>query len=139
MNPFAVIKTHFILYVKDQARSTAFYAQVLGCQPSLNVPGMTEFAISENCILGLMPETGINQLLGNQLPDPAHNTGVPRSEVYLLVIHPLDFHQRAIHAGAVELSGLEMRGWGHRAAYSLDLDCHVLAFAEQIEESSETG
>jgi catechol 2,3-dioxygenase-like lactoylglutathione lyase family enzyme len=139
MNPFPVTKTHFILYVKDQARSTAFYSQVLGCQPSLNVPGMTEFNLSENSVLGLMPISGIQRLLGDKLPDPARSTGVPRCEIYLLVSHPFDCHQRAIEAGAVELSGLENRDWGQRAAYSLDPDGHVLAFAEQIEAGSESS
>ncbi len=128
-----VTKIHFILYVKDQARSTAFYAQVLDCQPSLNVPGMTEFTLAENAILGLMPITGIKRLLGDRLPDPAQAAGVPHSEIYLLVSQPLDYHRRAIQAGAVELSGLEKRDWGHRAAYCLDPDGHVLAFAEPIE------
>lgn len=127
----SVIKTHFILYVKDQSRSTAFYAQVLDCQPSLNVPGMTEFTLAENTVLGLMPEAGIKRLLGEGLPDPARGAGVPRSELYLLVHQPLAYHQRAIQAGAVELSDLKPRDWGHRVAYSLDLDGHVLAFAEQ--------
>ena len=137
MNAFSVTKTHFILYVKDQARSTTFYSHVLGFHPSLNVPGMTEFTFSENTILGLLPETGIKRLLGNKLPDPAQSTGVPRCEIYLLVSDPFDYHQRAIEAGAVELSGLENRDWGQRAAYSLDPDGHVLAFAEQIESDPE--
>ena len=133
----SVTKTHFILYVRDQPRSTAFYSHVLGCQPSLNVPGMTEFALTENSILGLMPEAGIRRLLGDKLPDPAQAAGIPRSEIYLVVYHPLDYHRRAIEAGAIELSGLESRDWGHCAAYSLDPDGHVLAFAERIETGSE--
>ena len=136
MNSSNVSKAHFILYVKDQARSTAFYTRVLGCAPCLNAPGMTEFSLLENCVLGLMPEAGIQRLLGSKLLDPAKGAGVPRSEIYLMVKHPLDYHRRAIEAGAVELSGLEERDWGDRAAYSLDPDGHVLAFAEPI--SSET-
>ena len=128
-----MIRTQFILYVKDQARSTAFYVHVLACQPSLNVPGMTEFNLAENSILGLMPETGIKRLLGDRLPDPVLGAGIPRSEIYLLVEQPLAYHQRAIEAGAVELSGLELHDWGHRAAYSLDPDGHVLAFAEEMD------
>ena len=130
-------KAHFILYVEDQARSTAFYSHVLGCDPSLNVPGMTEFLLSENSTLGLMPIVGIKRILQHRLPDPAQGSGIPRAELYLLVDHPLNYHRRAIEAGALELSGLEDRDWGHRAAYSLDPDGHVLAFAEQIESGSE--
>ncbi len=146
-------KIHFILYVQDQARSTAFYAQVLACQPSLNVPGMTEFTLAENTILGLMPISGIKRLLGERLPDPAHasvppassgsrawaSAGIPRSEIYLLVDRPLEYHRHAIEAGAIELSGLEARDWGHRAAYSLDPDGHVLAFAEPLTLESEAA
>ena len=126
-------KAHFILYVRDQARSTAFYRQVLGGPPTLDVPGMTEFALSDQCILGLMPEAGIKRLLGDSLPDPAAGTGLPRAELYLLIPRPQDYHRRAIAAGAIELSGLAIRNWGHRAAYSLDPDGHVLAFAEALD------
>ena len=132
-------KIHFILYVKDQTQSTAFYTQVLGCQPTLNVPGMTEFALTEDTILGLMPISGIKRLLGDKWPDPERNSGVPRSEIYLLVSQPLDYHRRALEAGAVELSGLQNRDWGHRVAYSLDPDGHVLAFAEPIAAEAESN
>lgn len=125
-------KAHFILYVQDQARSAEFYARVLKCEPSLNVPGMTEFTLSETCILGLMPETGIKRLLGERLLDPALATGIPRCEIYLSVARPGEYHQRALKAGAIELSGLQARDWGDRAAYSLDPDGHVLVFAERI-------
>lgn len=130
MRETAVTKAHFIFYVQDQSKSTAFYAAVLGREPTLNVPGMTEFALAEQCVLGLMPETGIKRLLGNTLPDPAQAAGVPRAEIYLYVADPAIYHQRALAAGAVELSGLEPRDWGDWAAYSLDPDGHVLAFAK---------
>jgi uncharacterized glyoxalase superfamily protein PhnB len=126
-------KIHFILYVKDQAHSTEFYMRVLGRQPSLNVPGMTEFALSENSVLGLMPEAGIKRLLGSCLPDPARANGIPRSEIYLFVENPSTYFRRALEAGATELSPLADRDWGDRVAYCLDSDGHMLAFAEKIE------
>jgi catechol 2,3-dioxygenase-like lactoylglutathione lyase family enzyme len=126
-------KAHFILYVKDQARSTEFYRQVLDLLPALDVPGMTEFALADQCVLGLMPEAGAKRLLGEGLPDPAAGNGLPRAELYLLVPRPEDYHRRAIACGAIELSGLAIRDWGHRAAYSLDPDGHVLAFAESLD------
>jgi len=132
MSSNSISKCHYILYVKDQTRSTAFYTKVLGCSPCLDVPGMTEFTLSENCILGLMPEAGIKRLLGEKLPDPETVTGIPRCELYLYVNHPIAYHQRAVEAGAIELSGLEKQGWGDYAAYSIDPDGHVLAFAEKI-------
>jgi len=93
---------------------------------------MTEFILSENCILGLMPEAGIKRLLGDSLPNPEPAAGIPRCELYLYVNHPSAYHQRAVDAGAFELSGYEKRDWGDYAAYSLDPDGHVLAFAEKI-------
>ena len=48
----------FILYIADQERSKNFYSQVLGTEPVLHVPGMTEFQLTESAKLGLMPETG---------------------------------------------------------------------------------
>lgn len=128
-----IAKTHIILYVKDQTRSAEFYSRVLNCEPSLDVPGMTEFILSETCVLGLMPEAGIKRLLGEKLPDPAQAAGIPRAELYLCVANPLEYHLRAISAGAAELSELQDRDWGDRAAYSLDHNGHVLAFAEKIE------
>lgn len=122
--------SHFVLYVADQDRSAAFYELVLGLSPRLHVPGMTEFELPGGGVLGLMPERGIVRLLaGTTLPDPARARGVPRCELYLVTPAPAVAHARAIAAGASELSPLRPRDWGHDAAYSLDPDGHVLAFA----------
>lgn len=130
---------HFILYVADQARSAAFYGQVLGRPPRLDVPGMTEFHLPGGATLGLMPETGIRALLGARLPDPAPGNGTPRAELYLVVDDPGAFHARALAAGAVELSPLRARGWGHLAAYAMDPDGHVLAAARPIRAGDEAA
>jgi uncharacterized protein len=119
----------FILYVADQARSAAFYRAVLDSAPRLDVPGMTEFALAGGGVLGIMPASGIRRVLGDALPDPAQADGVPRAELYLLLEEPAAYHARALAAGARELSPLSRRAWGHSAAYSLDPDGHVLAFA----------
>lgn len=123
------MRPHFILYVSDQRASAEFYAAVLGRRPDLDVPGMTEFRLEGGAVLGLMPEAGIKRLLGERLPDPAKAAGVPRAELYLLVADPAWLHRRALERGARELSPLAARDWGHDAAYSLDPDGHVLAFA----------
>ncbi|MEW6405929.1 MAG: VOC family protein [Chloroflexota bacterium] len=132
-----MLKSHFVLYVKDQNRSTAFYTRVLGQEPSLHVPGMTEFQLAENCVLGLMPQAGIKRLLGARLPNLETDHAIARAELYLLVDEPQSYHQRALEAGAMELSGFAVRDWGHRAAYSLDPDGHVLAFAEAFDPAHE--
>jgi predicted enzyme related to lactoylglutathione lyase len=121
--------SHFILYVADQARSAAFYAATLDIAPRLDVPGMTEFALPGGAVLGLMPEAAIVRLLGPALPSPAAARGTPRAELYLVVPDAAAHHARALAAGAKELSPMGPRSWGHVAAYSLDADGHVLAFA----------
>ena len=122
---------NFILYVRDQVAATTFYRRVLG-EPSLDVPGMTEFPLGPGTVLGLMPEAGIRQLLGDAIPDPAGGHGISRAELYLRVDDPGAYHARALQAGARELSPLAARDWGDEAAYSQDLDGHVLAFARKL-------
>ncbi len=134
----AVMASYFILYVAEQIRSTKFYADILGMTPRLNVPGMTEFVLPGGGVLGLMPERGIKALLGAAIPDPAGANGTPRCELYILVDAAAALHARALAAGAVELSPLTARDWGHTAAYALDPDGHVLAFAE-VTRSDEHG
>lgn len=125
------MKAHFILYVSDQKASAGFYERVLLLRPQLDVPGMTEFRLNDGSVLGLMPGAGIKRLLGDGLPDPAGAAGIPRAEVYLVVENPGAFHRRALENGAAELSPLLPRDWGHEAAYCLDPDGHVLAFAKE--------
>ena len=114
---------HFILYVADQQASTTFYAAVLQAEPTLNVPGMTEFTLPGGAVLGLMPNAGIERLLGIE------TSGQSRAELYLVVADPQATHNRALAAGATELSPLSQRDWGQRVAYSRDADGHIVAIA----------
>ncbi len=125
------MKTNFILFVESQERSKLFYSKALALEPTLHVPGMTEFTLGPNCVLGLMPESGIVRILGPALPDPASARGVGRTEVYLSVDDPQGAHARAIEAGGREISPFAPRNWGDSAAYCLDPDGHVLAFASR--------
>ncbi|MEK7484345.1 MAG: glyoxalase [Planctomycetota bacterium] len=129
-------KILFILYVEDQDKSTNFYSNVLAQQPNLYVPGMTEYLLSPETALGLMPIHGIKKLLAETLPDPALAKGIPRSEFYWIVKNATEYHCRALVHGAKELSPLQERSWGDCVAYSLDPDGHVLAFAEQSKSPS---
>ncbi len=131
--PFAA--AHFILYVRDQRASAEFYARALGIAPRLDVPGMTEFALSDTSVLGLMPEAGIVRLLNDAIADPAPAHGAeraPRAELYVIVPDVAAAHARAIEAGATELSPPTRRDWGHEASYLRDPDGHVLAFARVL-------
>jgi len=124
-----IVRAHFILFVRDQAASAAFYAAALDRAPTLDVPGMTELELTESSVLGLMPERGIVRLLGDTIVDPARAEGAPRAELYLVVEDADACHRRAITAGARELSAVAPRDWGHRAGYVADPDGHVIAFA----------
>jgi uncharacterized protein len=126
------MRTNIILYVSDQTASTSFYEKVLMMPPVLNVPGMTEFKLNEETVLGLMPSAGIKRLLGEKLPDPDKAGGIPRAELYLTVTDPESYHSRALENGSKELSPLLPMDWGDEAAYSLDPDGHVLAFARKL-------
>jgi hypothetical protein len=74
-----------ILYVHNQEVSSKFYQQILDRKPDLDVPGMTEFIISPNCKIGLMPNKGIANILKDKTPHPESVTGIPRCELYLYV------------------------------------------------------
>ena len=120
-----------ILYVADQARSARFYREVLGREPVLDVPGMTEFALGGGTKLGLMPDDGIAALLGPRLPHPSDGTGIPRCELYLVVADARAAHARAVAAGALAVSEVAARSWGDEAGYVADPDGHVVAFAQE--------
>lgn len=125
----ARMRAHLILYIRDQLVSARFYARALDRAPSLDVPGMTEFAL-DGAVLGLMPEASIKRLLGGAIDDPATARGIPRAELYLRVANAEEAHARALAGGARELSPVRDRDWGDRAGYVADPDGHVLAFAQ---------
>jgi len=120
-----------ILYVADQNRSKEFYKKVLNLEPILDVPGMTEFQISQNHKLGLMPEDGIEKILTDKVPSPKSANGVPRCELYMLVDNPKRYFKRALEENAKLVSELSLRNWGDFVGYVSDPDGNVLAFAQK--------
>ncbi|MBL0127896.1 MAG: VOC family protein [Flavobacteriales bacterium] len=122
----------FILFVKDQQRSTAFYRILLDRAPTLEAPGMTEFTLNEGCKLGLMPENGIARIISGPLPHPSTAQGAPRCELYLLSADLLAAMRSAEKAGAQPVDPLVDRDWGHRVAYFADPDGHVIALATEM-------
>lgn len=130
------MKTNFILYVNDQRKSAAFYRSVLNIEPSLDVPGMTEFDLGNGAILGLMPNQGIKKLLGESIDDPEKNNGSSRCELYFTVENPQKDLDRACEAGAKLLMPVTQQNWGDEAGYVKDFDGHVIAFARTAEPES---
>jgi uncharacterized glyoxalase superfamily protein PhnB len=123
-------RAHIIVYVRDPPAALAFWRQVLGAEPELDVPGMTEFRLASGAILGLMHDRAITRLLGPSV-DPAASRGTIRAELYLVVADPAGMHARALAGGARELSPLQSRDWGDDVAYSRGPDGMVLAFARR--------
>lgn len=124
--------TETILYVHDQQASTEFYTKLFRQMPDLNVPGMTEFCLSDKCKLGLMPVYNIAKILQDKTRHPAAGIGIPRCELYFYVENiELEFNN-AIQCGAKLISPVEERNWGDRVCYFADADGHIIAFAEKI-------
>ena len=120
-----------ILYVADQQLSRDFYAQVLQTEPVPDVPGMTEFSLMQGLKLGLMPENGIARILGDKTLHSATGNGIPRCELYLLDENPDELFTRALDSGAIEVSKIQQRDWGHLVGYVADRDGHIIAFAKE--------
>lgn len=119
-----------ILYVVDQQCSCRFYKSVLDKKPILDVSGMKEFELNEKTLLGLMPESGIEKILGNKVPAPASGKGIPRCELYISVTDVQKAFENLLKNGGTEISPPEMRNWGYFAAYGTDPDGHVITFAK---------
>lgn len=122
---------HIILYVDNQQESTVLYSRLLSMEPSLNVPGMTEFTLAENIKLGLMPNKGIAKILGDNTPHPDEGNGIPRCELYYYVADIEAAYENAVKSGARVISPVEDRDWGDKACYFADGDGHIIAFAEK--------
>lgn len=120
-----------ILFVNDQDSSTLFYQNIFRKKADLHVAGMTEFNLSDNCKVGLMPNKGIAKVLADKTPHPDSGNGIPRCELYLYVDNiQLEF-ENATKSGAKLISPIVDRDWGDRACYFSDPDGHIIAFAEK--------
>jgi len=127
-----VNKSHIILYVSDQQKSCELYASLFDKEPILNVPGMTEFEIQPNLILGLMPNESIAKIISPTLPHPSTGNGIPRCELYLYVLDLKSQFERCKNLNFKLIDELKDRDWGDRAFYMADLDGHVIALAERM-------
>ncbi|WP_442787814.1 VOC family protein [Flavobacterium suncheonense] len=127
-----ILASEFILYVDNQESASRFYEAVFRTKPTLEVPGMTEFTLSETLKIGLMPNSGIAKILTPKTVHPEKGNGIPRCELYFYV-NDLQFEfDNAVKAGAKIISDIEDRNWGDRVGYVADLDGHIIAFAEKL-------
>jgi len=124
-------KFEIILYCKNQQKSRNFYSKILNLSPALDVPGMTEFQLTPELKLGLMPENGIAKILQDKTPHPSSGNGIPRCELYLYVKNVRKAFENSLKQGAKEISPPLPRDWCDTVAYVSDLDGHIVAFAKK--------
>lgn len=124
-----------ILYVSNQEKSKDFYSAILKEQPSLHVPGMTEFTLADNFKLGLMPENGIAKIISPVMPQPITANGIPRCELYLVSEQMEELFELAIELGAKKVSEIQPRDWGDTVGYVADFDGNIIAFASKCYNS----
>jgi len=125
-------EVYFLLYVTNKPASAAFYREVLGLEPIVDVEAITEFRLLDGAVLGIMSFAAAARNVDEGIPAVPTAPETPKAELYLVVEDPESHHRRALERGAREISPMQPRDWGHRAAYSLDPDGHVLAFAEKV-------
>lgn len=121
----------FILYISNQEKSRDFYQILLQQNPSLDVPGMTEFTLNDFVKIGLMPNEGIAKIITPKLPHPTSGIGIPRCELYLQVDNIESIFEEAKQAGAIEISPITLRDWGDYVGYLTDFDGHIIALASK--------
>lgn len=126
-----ILAREFIVYVNDQAKSSAFYQKIFRNKPILDVPGMTEFQLGKNVKFGIMPNDGISRIITPTLTHPKEGNGIPRCEIYLIVADVNFEYQNALNHGAKLISEPSLRNWGDVVCYFSDLDGHVIAFAQK--------
>lgn len=122
-------KIMFIIYVENQERSRDFYRDLLSKDPILDVTGMTEFKLTENTSLGIMPGDGIVKILESKISNPNTMKDIPRCELYIFVDNVDEFYDRAIALGGNSISKGKVRNWGDYVAYCADFDGNIIAFA----------
>jgi len=126
------MKTYFIIYVEDFYKSKIFYELLFNIKPIIDEPGMVEFRLPDNSTFGIMPNTSLEKLFGSDFKIEKHRKSLPKTELYFLVDDAISFHNKAIQLGSTEIRAFSEMDWGHKVAYSLNHDGHILAFAEII-------
>ncbi len=125
-------KTYIIIYVDDLDKTKMFYEILFDIKPIIDEPGMCEFELPNNTTLGIMPNSSFEKLFGEDYIFNEKKKSSPKFELYFQVKNPEAFHKKAKQLGALELRKFEKMDWGDRAAYSINHDGHILAFAERV-------
>lgn len=131
------MKTYFIIYVDDLDKTKLFYELLFNIKPVIDEPGMAEFKLPDESTLGIMPNTSLEKLFGSDFKIEKNRKSLPQTELYFLVDDALPFHNKAVQLGATEIRAFSKMDWGHKAAYSINHDGHILAFAEETKQKKQ--
>lgn len=118
-----------IIFVEDQGKSRDFYREVLNMEPLMDVPGMTEFKLADNMLLGIMPYEGIKNMMDIKTANRWKDGETPKCQIYLPVDEPVEYYNRAVKAGGKGIIEGKSTPWGGYICYCMDLDGNLLAFA----------
>lgn len=124
-------KTYFIIYVDNFDKTKMFYEILFDIKPIIDEPRMCEFELPNGLTLGIMPNSSFEKLFGGDYIFNDKKKSTPKFELYFQVNNPETFHKKAKQLGALELRKIEKMDWGDKAAYSINHDGHILAFAEK--------
>ncbi|NLM44368.1 MAG: VOC family protein [Clostridiales bacterium] len=98
-------------------------------EPLMDVPGMTEFKLADNMLLGIMPSEGIKNMMDIKTIKHWKEGEIPKCQIYLPVDEPDDYYNRVVKAGGIGIIEGKSTPWGGYIAYCMDLDGNLLAFA----------
>jgi len=126
------MKTYFIIYVDDYDKTKLFYELLFNITPVIDEPNMCEYQLPDDLTLGIMHTSSLTKLFGEEFVEQKDRKALPNVELYFNIENAEDFHKRAVQLGATELREFAEMDWGDKAAYSLNHDGHILAFAEKV-------
>jgi len=118
-----------IIFVENQKKSRDFYKEVLDMEPFMDVPGITEFKLADNMLLGIMPSEGLKNMMDLKAIKHWEEGSTPKCQIYLPVDEPDEYYKRAIKAGGKGIMEGKPTPWGGYICYCMDLDGNLLAFA----------
>jgi len=121
---------YVILYVRDLAKSIAFYRDLVALPFRFEEAGYAEFS-TLGTKFALYERDRLPGLIGREA-----TVGGPGGEVVFVVADVDGEARRLQEAGVTVLSGPVDRPWGHRTLHILDPDGHVVELAQEIPRAS---
>ena len=90
------------------------------------------FKLPGGGVLSLLPAGSLEKFFGEGLPQRFQGKPTTLAEIYIVVDNPEAMFDKALQLGCRKLRDPERMEWGHRAAYCINHDGHILAFAKPL-------